>query len=511
MVKDKSTKVLLLDDDQDIRELLTDYFKPRGYEFISYSSAEQGLDEIVRQSSCSLPIDLVITDFRLPNMSGIELIKRLKKIAPQIPIILITAHSSLDLAIEAIQMGAFDFVVKPIQFPQLSISMARAVHFGRLQIENEKLKSKMDESVPEKGQIIAKSPLMKSTVDLATRVAKSDATVLISGESGTGKEVIAKHIHSSSKRAEKPFVAINCSAIPETLLESELFGHAKGSFTGASETKIGLFEEASGGTLFLDEIGDLSLPLQAKLLRVIQEWKIKRVGENQYREIDVRLLVATHKDLSEEVRSMRFREDLFFRLNVIPIKVVPLRDRKEDILPLAEHFLRSFVRRGDSKVSGFSKKSLEFLLRNPWRGNVRELENTIERAVVLCDSNLIEEKDLVFPTHNDGAGVLLSEATEGEYIEQMLKEHGAQAPMEETEATDTATVDSSIPIQTSVHLLAVGELVPLAVVELRYIQHVLAKVGNVKDRAAKVLQVDRKTLYRKLELIAEVPTLVSRA
>ncbi len=504
MAKITRAKVLLLDDDLDLLELIQDYFKPRGYDIIAHTSAEQGVNEIIQQSTSADPIDLVLTDFRLPNMSGIEFIEQLKRVAPEIPIILITAHGSLDLAVEAIEKGAFDFVVKPIQFPQLSISMERAVYFGRLQRENQKLKSAMENSVAQEGKVIARSQIMRSIIDLTKRVAKSDATVLITGESGTGKEVLASLIHATSRRAAQPFVAINCSAIPEALLESELFGHAKGSFTGADDKKMGLFEEANGGTLFLDEIGDLSLPLQAKLLRVIQEWKIKRVGENQYRDIDVRLIAATHKNLSEEVREKRFREDLFFRLNVIPIKVPSLRERREDILPLADYFLKIFKTRNESKIQGFSKKALQFMLSNEWKGNVRELENAIERAVVLCESPWIEDKDFLFPTSSIDVTPALSTEINAEQIEQLLKNHD-----KENQIGDEGTMIQDHPSpaglgtisQNSVHLLGPDEFVPLETLELRYIKYVLDQVNGVKDRAAKILQVDRKTLYRKLEAI----------
>ena len=516
MAKTIKAKVLLLDDDLDLQELIQDYFRPRGYDFICHASAEQGLNEVIRHASNPEPIDLVITDFRLPNMNGIELIEQFKKVAPHIPIILITAHSSLDLAVEAIEKGAYDFVVKPIQFPQLAISMERAVYFSRLQSENLKLRTAIESTSPKEGQVIAKSTLMNSVIDLAKRVAKSDATVLITGESGTGKEVLAQLIHASSPRAQKPFVAINCSAIPEALLESELFGHAKGSFTGADEKKMGLWEEANEGTLFLDEIGDLSLPLQAKLLRVVQERKIKRVGENQYRNINVRLLAATHKNLAAEVQAKRFREDLFFRLNVIPIKIPPVRDRREDILPLAEHFLRIFKKRNHNSVVGFSKKALQFLLKHDWKGNVRELENSIERAVVLCESPWIEEEHFLFPNMGtaenaspvaeDEVSRAISEQITEQQLADILSEHSRQAesiPAEMTTASAATAMEpganASFVGNGAPQLLQLDEWVSLETLELRYINEVLRHVDGVKDHAAKILQIDRKTLYRKLE------------
>lgn len=487
-------KILLLDDDLEFQELTRDYYRPRGYDIICHASAEQGLAEIIRSTSGTEPFELVITDFRLPNMNGIQLIEQLKQIAPKTPVILITAHSSLDLAVEAIKKGAYDFIVKPIQFPQLSITIERAIYFNNLERENERLRSEVESTTSSGLKIIAKSAVMKNVVELAKRVAKSDATVLICGESGTGKEVIANLIHASSRRANKPFVAINCTAIPENLLESELFGHAKGAFTGAGEKRPGLFEEAEGGTLFLDEIGDLSLPLQAKLLRVIQERKIRRVGENHYRDIDVRILAATHKNMTEEVASKRFREDLFFRLNVIPIRIPPLRERREDLLLLSDFFLVKFNHRNNAGIRGFSKKALQAILRNEWKGNVRELENSIERSVVLSEGPYIEESDLL----SAGAPItpLPNENLSDQEIDQILKHH--QPP--------TVDVIVNAPVETYVPILAVGELVSLETLELRYIKYVLEHSKGVKDRAAKILQVDRKTLYRKLESIVDTPS-----
>ena len=292
-------------------------------------------------------------------------------------------------------------------------------------------------------------------------MASSTANVFIFGESGTGKEVIARTIHNMGNRAKNPFIAINCSAIPENLLESELFGYAKGAFTGAADKKVGLFEEAEGGTLFLDEIGDMNLQLQAKLLRVLQERKIKRIGENQMRNIDVRIISATHKDVKKEVQENQFREDLFFRLNVIPIRIPPLRERKEDILPLAEFFLRKFAALNQSAVKSFSKDALEKLLVNPWKGNVRELENSVERAVVLCSKNQIESDDL-----DDFEAESLSSDTSIKFdLRPMVEEK-------------VLTADRMMKL---------------------YIKHVLERNKGAKEKTAKDLNIDRKTLYRKLQ------------
>jgi two-component system response regulator HydG len=396
----------------------------------------------------------------------LDLIKRLRGKGSIIPVILITVSNDVDTAIAAIDAGAYDFVVKPLHFPQLLISVQRAFKFSSLHHENLSLRDILDVS---KGihadGIIGKSEKLRKLIELAKRVAKSSATVCINGESGTGKEVFARAIHQWSLRAKNPFVAINCSAIPENLLESELFGHAKGSFTGAIEKKIGLFEEADGGTLFLDEIGDLSLPLQAKLLRVLQEKEIKRVGENQNRSVDVRVIAATHKDLRQEVQAQRFREDLFFRLNVIPLMIPPLRERKEDILPLAEYFLKKHSKLNHVAISGFKKNAKEYLLTQNWRGNVRELENAIERAVVLTTGVEVEL-----------SAFLLFE--------------------------DKPLMDKGFAIEDDSHsfVFHFGEqFEPLSEFEKKYIHFVFERSDRMKEKTAKVLGIDRKTLARKLQ------------
>jgi DNA-binding NtrC family response regulator len=356
------------------------------------------------------------------------------------------------------------------------VSVERAIHFSRIHRENQVLKVAVKQrSGMAADGIIGRSPGFLKALDLARRVSDSPASVFIHGESGTGKEVIAKSIHAFGKRAKEPFVAINCSAIPENLLESELFGYAKGAFTGASDKKIGLFEEAEGGTLFLDEIGDLSLPLQAKLLRVLQERQIKRIGENQPRAINVRVVSATHKDLGAEVVAGRFREDLFFRLNVIPITIPPLRERREDIVPLAEFFLSKYAALNGSPADAFTKAALERLLSNPWRGNVRELENKIERAVVLATSRLIDVADLF----------------EGDLV--------LSTPASALGATVAAPLVSSVSAEAGAMPLGPeGRLLKLEELTMSYIRFALEKNKGAKDRTAQALGIDRKTLYKKL-------------
>jgi DNA-binding NtrC family response regulator len=422
--------------------------------------------------------DAILTDLMMPHLSGIDLTKKLRAQGVETPIILITATKSSEKAIEAIEAGAYDFVVKPIHFPQLQVSVERALHFNRIRSENQTLKTAfaMKDGSGADG-IIGRSPGLLRAIDLAKRVADSTANVLITGETGSGKEVIAKAIHNFGSRKNQPFIAINCSAIPENLLESELFGHAKGSFTGASDKKIGLFEEAGDGTLFLDEIGDLSLPLQAKLLRTLQEKRIKRIGENQFRTVNARIISATHKDLRQEVKEKRFREDLFFRMNVIPIHLPPLWQRKEDILPLAEFFLKKFSLLNGKKIDGFQKSALEYLLKHQWPGNVRELENSIERAVVLCESNSLAASDLT------------------------LDEPGAPAFAEPS--TSELMKDAVPAAQPGRFFGLMSEtdepLITLEELTNRYLSYALEKNNGAKDKTARDLGIDRKTLYRRLQ------------
>lgn len=460
-LKNTST-IALIDDDLDLLDLLTSFFKQRGYKVVAFSNAEEALIEIENKR---IEADVVISDLKLPVMSGMEFIKRTRKSIPSLPIILMTSEGSVETAVEAIESGAYDFVLKPLHIPQLLISVQRALHLNEVQTENTNLKSLFQgqDFMGLKG-VIGKSQGFKKAMELAKRVSSSQANILISGESGSGKEVIAKAVHELGDKKDGPFIAINCSAIPENLLESELFGHAKGAFTGANDKKIGLFEEANKGTLFLDEIGDLSLPLQAKLLRVLQERKVKRIGENQYRDISARIICATHKDLRKEVSEGKFREDLYFRLNVIPIYMPPLRERKDDILPLSEYFLKKFSLMNNVSVKGFSKDAIQKLENHEWKGNVRELENAIERAVVLSTSDILQSEDL--PT------------------EDVFKK-------ESSSESESSTKKG----------LSFEDDKPVTLDELskKYIQHIFDKNGGAKEQTAKDLGIDRKTLYRKLK------------
>lgn len=474
----KQASLAIIEDDQDIQELVIAFFRQKNFITKGYGDAASFLKSL---ESGEFDPSVVLTDLNLPEMDGIELVKRLKELECEAPVIVLTAEKSSETAIRAIEAGAYDFVVKPMSFPQLQVSVERALHFGGIREENKTLKAVMQLS-QSTGGIVGKSPGLRRAVDLAKRVSDSSANVFISGETGTGKEVIARAVHESGSRAKQPFVAINCSAIPENLLESELFGHAKGSFTGASDKKIGLFEEAGKGTLFLDEIGDLSLSLQAKLLRTLQERKIRRIGENQDRPFFARIISATHKNLREEIKEKKFREDLFFRFNVIPIHLQPLRERKEDIIPLAEYFLKKFSVLNQKTVTGFDKAAVEYMLRAPWVGNVRELENAIERAVVLCEGKVVGASDLT-SFHEENAGNFVAAAPAGPSVTPVAL---AAPPMSTTGTAGVFSVDVS------------EALVPLDEVTNRYIEFAVHRNHGAKDKTARDLGIDRKTLYRKL-------------
>jgi two-component system, NtrC family, response regulator HydG len=459
----RKQQIVVIDDDLDIQDLVTAYFKPRGFEVICFKDAEEAIKESQKSGE---NWDVLLTDLQLPKMSGAEFAVQIKKTLPNLPIILVTISKSAETAAEAIKNGAYDYIVKPIHFPQLQLSIERALHMQALRGDISELRERVKLAANTPNKIIGRSPKFLQALDIAKRVASSSANIFISGESGTGKEVFAKFIHENSKRAEGPFVAINCSAIPENLLESELFGHAKGSFTGAQDKKIGLFEEAQDGTLFLDEIGDLSMSLQAKLLRVLEEKKIKRVGENKFRNINCRIISATHKDLSVEVNEMRFREDLFFRLNVIPINIPALRERHEDILPLSESFIRKYALENGSPAKTFSKEAIKFVLDNQWRGNVRELENTVERAVILTTTAEIPLENLMPLSATLHSYSDKSSTIKGEFFSVRLED---------------------------------GMLPTLDEVIHRYIEFAVDKNGGARDKTAKELGIDRKTLYKRLK------------
>ncbi len=370
-------KVLIVDDESGMRHMLSVLLEREGYAIDTAVDGQEGLHKIKTHQ-----YDLVLCDIRMPEMDGLTFLENTKSINRTLPIIMMSAFGNVDTAIEAMKKGAYDYVSKPFKADEILIRLQRLTAQERLVFENQSLKEALHEETSF-SNIVARSPRMLDIFDTIRKIAEFKTTVLITGESGSGKELIARAIHFNSPRAQKPFIAINCSAIPEALLESELFGYMKGSFTGASRDKKGLFEEATGGTLFLDEVGDLPASLQVKLLRAIQEEEIRRVGASQIIKIDVRIITATLKNLQEEIKKGTFREDLFYRLNVLPIHLPPLRERKEDIPPLAEAFLKKFNKELQKKIERITPEAMQFLMDYSWPGNVRELENTIERSMVL--------------------------------------------------------------------------------------------------------------------------------
>lgn len=442
------THLAVIDDDKEMRSMVEDHLKISGYQVTSFGQPDQALAQIL---SGQIVPAVVITDLQMPEMSGVEVVKRIRAKYPEMPVIVMTAFGSVESAVDAMRKGAFDYVTKPFKLSELSFTVDRAVQMSRLASENKVLRAELKKGFT-KGNLLGKSKSMKDLFEVLETVAPAQSNILITGESGTGKEVVARTVHSMSSRAKAPFIAVNCTAIPETLLESELFGHAKGSFTGADRKKIGLFEEANGGTLFLDEIGDMVPSLQAKLLRVLQERKIRPVGENKDVDIDVRVIAATHKDLKKAIKDGLFREDLFYRLNVIPVHLPPLRHRKEDIPLLAQAFLDRFSAANSAPAKSFSPGALHVLMNRPWPGNVRELENMVERVSVMARRQVLEETDIPQPENAEAE----------DFYGQMTQ-----------------------------------DLPTLELLEKRYIQFALAKFGGKKEKVAQVLGINRRTLYRK--------------
>jgi len=451
MEKNSQGFVVVIDDDPQMRSLLIDHLELENYYVKPFADGLEAMRFLLGSDPEAAQVELVLTDLRMPEMDGLSVLRQLRPQRPNLPIIIMTAHASVESAIEGLRKGAFDYLTKPFKLTEISHAVEKAVSYGRLQRQNKSLASEVKKTW-NRNEILGKSPAMQEIFDLIERIAPAQSNVLITGESGSGKEVVAKAIHNQSPRAKKPFVAINCTAIPNTLLESELFGHAKGAFTGATERKKGLFEEAEGGTLFLDEIGDLDISLQAKLLRVLQERKIKAVGDTQMKDINVRIICATHKDLKQAIVEKNFREDLYYRLSVIPVFVPPLRHRQEDIPLLAQHFLNKYSVINNKLVTGFSFETIQKLISLPWPGNVRELENLIERLVVLTPNSVIQVNEV--PNSDE-------------------KNHES--------FYGKATEDSPT----------------LSELEKRYIQLILNKTAHKKEKAAQILGINRRTLYRK--------------
>jgi DNA-binding NtrC family response regulator len=447
-------RVLLVDDDQSFRETLEIGLKRRGYEIVARASAEDARAIVNTED-----FDVVVTDLNMKKVSGIDLCKLVVGDRPDIPVVVLTGFGSLDTAVAAIRAGAYDFISKPVELDALTIAIDRATRHRRLGAEVKRLRVEIDQAKGRTGdEMIGQSPAMLEVRDLVERVADSEASVLITGESGSGKEVVARLLHKTSRRATGRFIAINCAAMPESLLESELFGHAKGAFTDAKSDKLGLFAEARGGTLFLDEIGDMPLGIQPKLLRVLQERTVRPVGGTSEVPIDVRVLTATNQDLESGIENGRFREDLYYRINVVELRLPPLRSRRGDILALARHFVERFAAQSQKKVTGLAPAAAERLLDYPWPGNVRELQNCMERAVALARFDQIGVDDLA----------------------PKVREH------QRASHVLVATDDPS-------------DLVPMDEVERRYVIRVMEAVGGNKAAAARILGFDRKRLTRMLE------------
>jgi len=392
----KRTKILIVDDESIVRESLSDWLDGVGYDVEVAESGEEAL-RMIRQKK----IKIMLADLVMPGMNGIELMKRAKQIVPTISTVIITAHATVQTAITAIREGAHDYVEKPFCPEKVELLIDKLVEHQDLIEENISLRRKIKDRFHFEG-IIAKSPRMLKIIELIKTVAPTNATVLITGETGTGKEVVARAFHHQSQRRNKPFIATSCAALPESLLESELFGHEKGSFTGAVGRKKGKFEAADKGTLFLDEIGEINVNTQIHLLRALEEKKITRIGSNEEIAVDVRVITATNKDLRNMVMQGQFREDLYYRLKVVTINLPSLKDRKEDILPLAEHFLKKYADENKKEIFNFSPGVIEFMLNYSWPGNVRELENMIEHGVILSKSHAVTmaelPQDIIHPT-----------------------------------------------------------------------------------------------------------------
>ena len=450
----KQINILLVDDEEPIREALLLLLKNADYRISSCGLGQEAIRHLENE-----PFDILITDLFLPDITGIDILKKAKELYPAIEVILITGHASAETAVRAMKEGAFDYITKPLNIEELRVIIAKAIEKQQILSENISLKKQLRDKY-EFSNIIGSSPAMQKVFSRITKVIKTDSTVLILGDSGTGKELIAKAIHSNGPRRNKPFIAVHSGAIPENLLESELFGHTKGAFTGAIREKMGKFEAANHGTIFLDEIATLPMHLQIKLLRILQEQEVERIGSNKQIKLDVRIISATNVNLEEEVKKGAFREDLFYRLNVIPVILPPLRERVEDILPLVRHFLAKYCKEMDRPLMNIAKEALIALEIHKWPGNVRELENVIERTVALTEGDQINLSDLP---------------------QDIIRSYNEQEDL-----------------PTRVTMRGVDLVKVLTDIELKMISDALSLSDGVKARAAALLNLNRTTLVEKM-------------
>lgn len=448
--------VLIIDDEKNTREGIKQYLESGDFDVITAADGREGWELYVKENP-----DVVLADIRMPGLDGVALLEKIKNQNSRAAVILMTAYGSVEDAVKAIKKGAFYYLTKPVNMEELDFLIRKALSSRHLEEENQELRQALFKEKFEKGDILGQSQKIKDLLQTVDKVAKSNAAVLIEGESGTGKELIAHRIHTLSARSLKPFVAVHCAALTETLLPSELFGHEKGSFTGATDRKIGRFERAHLGTLFLDEVGEISQETQVKLLRVLQEGEFERVGGTKTIKVDVRLICATNKNLIQEVKTSRFREDLYYRLNVIYLKVPPLRERKEDIPLLADSFLRSIAQANGKKITGIEPEALNALIQYDWPGNIRELKNIMERMVVLSNDSELRLQNVP------------------EDIRHAAK--NTEPGLQEIKA-----------------LLPVSDSSLLTDMEKEMIRNTLQQVRGNKSKAAKKLGISRRTLYRKL-------------
>ncbi len=457
-------RILVVDDDKLSRELMEQILAEDGHPVVACADGAEAIERLSRDGE----FDLVVSDIRMTDVDGLEVLAWVRKHAPETPVLLVTAFGNIDGAVEAIRRGAYDYISKPYQVDAIKLVVDRALRHRRLATENRHLKREIREKYA-LANVVGRSEGMLQVYKTAARVALTDATVLVVGESGTGKELVARAIHASSARSAGPFIAVDCGAIAEGVLESELFGHARGSFTGATGARRGLFEEATGGTLFLDEIGDVGVRIQGQLLRVLQEGEIRRVGESSPIKVDTRVVAATNKDLAEAVKAGKFREDLFYRLNVVTIRIPPLRERREDIPLLAEHFA---ARHAGEQGASVTSEAREALLLWDWPGNVRELENAVARALALNPGGTILPEDLPEP------------------VRERWQQQRGEAPRPPSAISPPPAMPAADPLT--------ADRPTLETLSRRYAERILRDHGGNKTRAAEVLGIDRKTLSRLL-------------